>query len=62
VARTPAWRDRGHPGRQDAAKLAEKVRARRLNQLDEKRSPRTKATVAQPVERYLELLQTEDTT
>lgn len=46
----------------DAGKLAEQARTRLLNQVDEKRSPRTKATVYQLMERYLELLQIEDTT
>ena len=50
------------PAGKDAAKLAEKARTRLLNQVDEKRSPRTKATVAQLMERYLKLLQIEDTT
>lgn len=50
------------PAGKDAGKLAEQARTRLLNQVDEKRSPRTKATVTQLMERYLELLQIEDTT
>jgi integrase len=49
------------PGK-DAARQAEKVRTRLLAELDDRRSPRTKATVAQLMERYLEVLHVEDTT
>ncbi|MGE3413398.1 MAG: tyrosine-type recombinase/integrase [Dehalococcoidia bacterium] len=41
---------------------AEKVRRRLVNEVDEQRSPRTKATVNQLMDRYLELLDAEETT
>jgi integrase len=41
---------------------AEKVRRRLVNQVDEQRNPRTKATVNQLMDRYLELLNVEETT
>ncbi|MFD1233271.1 tyrosine-type recombinase/integrase [Pseudonocardia benzenivorans] len=41
---------------------AERVRVRFVNQVDEQRSPRTKATVNQLMDRYLELLDVEETT
>ncbi|MCE7008844.1 N-terminal phage integrase SAM-like domain-containing protein [Kibdelosporangium philippinense] len=40
----------------DAANAAEKARTRLLNRVDEQRTPRTKATVDQLMDRYLELL------
>src|SRR5690349_17492389 len=39
-----------------AAKQAEKVRTRLLNQVDERRNPRTNATVNQLMDRYLDVL------
>lgn len=45
-----------------AAAEAEKVRTRLVNQVDEQRNPRTKATVNQLMDRYLELLDVEETT
>jgi hypothetical protein len=45
-----------------AAKEAEKVRTRLLNQVDEKRSPRMRATVNQLMDRYMEVLDVEPTT
>jgi integrase len=44
------------------AREAEKVRTRLLGQVDERRNPRTKATIRQLMERYLEVLTIEDTT
>src|SRR5215217_6320672 len=44
------------------AKEAEKERTRLLSQVDEKRSPRTKATVNQLLDRYLEVVELERTT
>jgi hypothetical protein len=44
------------PAGPDVAKEAEKTRTRLLNQVDEGRNPRTKATVDQLMDRYLELL------
>ena len=45
-----------------AARDAEQVRARLLSQVDEGRNPRTKATVNQLMDRYLQLLDVEVTT
>ncbi len=45
-----------------AAREAEQARARLLNQVDEGRNPRTKATVNQLMGRYLELLNVDATT
>jgi integrase len=45
-----------------AAGEAEMVRRRLVNQVDEQRNPRTKATVNQLMNRYLELLDVEETT
>ncbi|MFC4002546.1 tyrosine-type recombinase/integrase [Prauserella oleivorans] len=45
-----------------AATEAEKVRTKLLGQVDEQRNPRTKATVNQLMDRYLELLSVEPTT
>lgn len=44
------------------AKLAEEARSRILAQVDQKRSPKTRATVNQLLERHLELLDVESTT
>jgi integrase len=45
-----------------AEREAEKVRTRLLNEVDEDRSPRTRATVSQLMDRYLEVLDVEETT
>lgn len=50
------------PAGPKAAAEAEKVRRRLVNQVDEQRNPRTKATVNQLMDRYLELLDVEETT
>jgi integrase len=50
------------PAGPNAAREAEMVRTRLLNQVDEKRNPRTKATVNQLMDRYLEVLDVEPTT
>jgi integrase len=50
------------PAGPNAAAEAERVRTRFLGQVDERRSPRTKATVNQLLDRYLELLDVERTT
>jgi integrase len=47
------------PGPRAAAE-AEKVRARLLNQVDEQRNPRTKATVNQLLDRYLAVVELEE--
>lgn len=46
----------------DTASEAEVVRTRLLNQLDERRNPRTKATVNQLLDRYLQVVDVEPTT
>lgn len=50
------------PAGPKAAREAEKVRTRLLNQVDERRNPRTNATVTQLMDRYLEVLDVEPTT
>jgi hypothetical protein len=50
------------PAGPNAAKEAERVRTRLVNQVDEQRNPRTKATVNQLMDRYLALLDVEETT
>ncbi|GAA1840586.1 hypothetical protein GCM10009772_17780 [Pseudonocardia alni subsp. carboxydivorans] len=50
------------PAGPGAATAAEKVRTRFLNEVDERRAPRTKATVSELLERYLDVLEIEDTT
>jgi len=50
------------PGGPNAAREAEKVGTRLLNQVDEKRNPHTRATVHQLMDRYLEVLDIERTT
>jgi integrase len=50
------------PAGKDAAKLAEKARTRMQAEVDERRNPRTKATIAQLMERYLDVLSIEYTT
>jgi integrase len=45
-----------------AVKDAEKARTRLLSQVDEQRSPRTRATVNQMLDRHLEMLSVEETT
>ncbi|MDQ6874935.1 MAG: site-specific integrase [Actinomycetota bacterium] len=50
------------PGGPGANREAEKVRTRLLSQVDEQRNPRTRATVNQMMDRYLEMLDVERTT
>jgi integrase len=50
------------PAGPDAARLAEQARTRLLNQVDERRNPRTKATVNQLLDRWLEVLHVEPST
>ncbi|MBN9102355.1 MAG: tyrosine-type recombinase/integrase [Pseudonocardia sp.] len=50
------------PAGKDAAKLAEKARTRMQSQVDERRSPRSKVTVDQLMDRYLDLLDVDVTT
>src|SRR6266536_4678162 len=46
--------------RPGAEREAEKVRTRLVNQVDEERNPRTRATVNQLMDRYLEVLDVEE--
>ena len=50
------------PAGPKATAEAEKLRTRLVNQVDEQRSPRTKATVNTLMDRYLELVDVEETT
>ena len=50
------------PAGPSAARDAEWVRTRLLNQVDERRNPRTKATVNQLLDRWLEVVELETTT
>ena len=50
------------PAGPQAAAEAEKARTRLLNQVDEQRNPRTKATVNQLLDRYLDVLDVDVTT
>lgn len=49
-------------GTPNAAKAAEQARTRLLAQVDQRRNPKTRATVNQLMDRYLELLSAEPTT
>lgn len=50
------------PAGPKAAKEAERVRTRLVHQVDEQRQPRTNATINQLMDRYLEVLDVQDTT
>jgi hypothetical protein len=50
------------PAGPSAAREAERVRTRLLNQVDERRNPRTKATLNQLLDRWLEVVELETTT
>ncbi len=50
------------PAGPKAVREAEKARTKLLNQVDEKRNPRTRATVSQLMDRYLQVLNVEETT
>src|SRR5918995_7030256 len=50
------------PAGPKAAAEAEKVRTRLLSQVDERRNPRTKATVNQLLDRYVQVLDVEEAT
>ena len=49
------------PAGPSAARDAERVRTRLLNQVDERRNPRTKATVNQLLDRWREVVEMETT-
>ena len=59
--RSTTW-SRRSPRGPSAARDAERVRTRLLNQVDERRNPRTKATVNQLLDRWLEVAEMETTT
>src|SRR6266511_2975216 len=50
------------PAGPKAVREAEKARTKLLNQVDEKRNPRTRATVSQLMDRYLQVLNVDETT
>lgn len=50
------------PAGPGAARGAEKIRVRFINQVDEQRSPRTKATVNQLLDKWLDVVEIEDST
>lgn len=50
------------PAGPKAASEAEKVRTRLLSQLDERRNPRTRATLNQLLDRYVEVLDVDEST
>ncbi|GAA4550576.1 site-specific integrase [Pseudonocardia xishanensis] len=50
------------PAGAGAEKQAEKVRTRLFGEVDERRAPRTNATVAELLDRYLDVVEVEDTT
>lgn len=62
VSKRRLYLDETVPAGPKAAREAEKVRVRLLAQLDERRNPRTRATVNQMLDRYLTILDVEPTT
>lgn len=50
------------PAAKNAAKEAEQVRTRLQSEVDDRRNPRTNATVAQLMDRYVGMLNVEETT
>ncbi|MDN5853915.1 MAG: tyrosine-type recombinase/integrase [Actinomycetia bacterium] len=62
VTKKRHYRTEHVPAGPRAAKDAEKVLTRLLSEVDEQRSPRTSATVNQLLDRYLQVLDVEDTT
>src|SRR5918993_1736247 len=62
VSKKRLYLDETIPAGPGAAKQAEKARTRLLAQVDEKRNPRTRATVNQMLDRYLSVLDVERTT
>jgi hypothetical protein len=62
VTKTRLYLDETIPPGPRSAREAEKVRTRLLAQVDEKRNPRTRATVGQLLDKYLTVLDVEPTT
>ncbi len=65
VTKRPLWlRETIKPGRtrRETEREAEKAVTRLLNQVDERRTPRTSATVNQLIDRWLDVLEVERTT
>ena len=62
VSKKRHYLDEVIPAGPKAAKEAEKARTRLLAQVDERRNPRTRATVDQMLDRYLSVLDVEQTT
>lgn len=62
VTKKRLYLDEVIPAGPRAARDAEKVRTKLLAQLDERRNPRTRATVNQMLDRYLTVVEIEPTT
>src|SRR5215207_1302076 len=62
VSKKPLYLDETVPAGPGAAKEAERLRTRLLAEVDERRNPRTRATVNQMLDRYLAVLDVEPTT
>ncbi|HEY6745500.1 MAG TPA: hypothetical protein VI357_07240, partial [Mycobacteriales bacterium] len=62
VTKTRLYLDETIPPGPRSAKEAEKARTRLLAQVDERRSPRTRATVGQLLDKYVTVLDVEPTT
>src|SRR5829696_8222672 len=62
VSKKRLYLDETIPAGPGAAKQAERARTRLLAQVDERRNPRTRATVDQMLDRYLTVLDVEPTT
>ena len=62
VSKKPLYLTDVIPAGPDAPKLAEKAKTKLLNQVDERRNPKTRATVNQLLDRYFELLKVEERT
>ena len=62
VSKKPLYLDETVPAGPGAAKEAERLRTRLLAEVDERRNPRTRATVNQMLDKYLTVLDIEPTT
>ncbi|MET9019611.1 hypothetical protein ABZV93_06495 [Actinopolymorpha sp. NPDC004070] len=62
VTKRPHYLRRTVAAGRDAVRQAEKVRTQLLAQVDERRNPRTRATVNQLLDRWLEMVELERTT
>src|SRR5215216_1637815 len=62
VSRKRLYLEETVPGGRQAAREAEKVRTKLLAQVDERRNPRTRATMRQLLTRYMDVIDIEETT